>query len=59
MRSGVPLIGFLLLCTLPATVAWSAERCEMSIARLKYGGGGDWYANPSSLPNLVDRKSVV
>ena len=25
----------------------------MSIARLQYGGGGDWYANPSSLPNLL------
>jgi hypothetical protein len=24
-----------------------------SIARLKYGGGGDWYSNPSSLPNLM------
>ncbi|NRT13518.1 DUF4159 domain-containing protein [Flavobacterium sp. 14A] len=23
------------------------------IALLKYGGGGDWYANPSSLPNLI------
>lgn len=23
------------------------------IARLKYGGGGDWYADPSSLPNLI------
>jgi len=23
------------------------------IARLKYGGGGDWYSNPSSLPNLL------
>lgn len=22
------------------------------VARLHYGGGGDWYANPSSLPNL-------
>ena len=22
-------------------------------ARLKYGGGGDWYSNPSSLPNLA------
>jgi hypothetical protein len=27
--------------------------CELTIARLKYGGGGDWYANPSSLPNLA------
>lgn len=24
-----------------------------SIALLKYNGGGDWYANPTSLPNLV------
>ena len=24
------------------------------IAILKYNGGGDWYANPSSLPNLVE-----
>lgn len=23
------------------------------IGRLEYGGGGDWYANPSSLPNLL------
>lgn len=24
------------------------------IAVLKYNGGGDWYANPTALPNLVD-----
>jgi hypothetical protein len=24
------------------------------VARLKYGGGGDWYADPSSLPNLLE-----
>lgn len=23
------------------------------IARLKYGGGGDWYSNKTSLPNLI------
>lgn len=23
------------------------------ITRLKYGGGGDWYSDPSSLPNLI------
>ncbi|MBI4512805.1 MAG: DUF4159 domain-containing protein [Gemmatimonadetes bacterium] len=26
---------------------------RLAIARLHYGGGGDWYANPSSLPNLL------
>lgn len=30
-----------------------AGQYDFSIARLKYGGGGDWYANPSSLPNLL------
>jgi hypothetical protein len=25
----------------------------LTIARLHYDGGGDWYANPSSLPNLL------
>jgi hypothetical protein len=25
----------------------------IGIARLQYDGGGDWYANPSSLPNLL------
>ena len=24
-----------------------------TIAQLQYGGGGDWYANPSGLPNLL------
>ncbi len=26
---------------------------SITIARLQYEGGGDWYANPSSLPNLL------
>jgi len=25
-----------------------------SIARIQYSGGGDWYSDPSSLPNLID-----
>ena len=27
---------------------------SITIARLQYDGGGDWYANPSSLPNLLE-----
>lgn len=30
---------------------WNAFSQE--IALLKYNGGGDWYANPTSLPNLI------
>jgi hypothetical protein len=28
---------------------------DFTIARVKYGGGGDWYADPSSLPNLLEQ----
>jgi hypothetical protein len=31
----------------------SAPRSPLTIGRLHYDGGGDWYANPSSLPNLL------
>lgn len=27
---------------------------DFTIARLKYAGGGDWYSDPSSLPNLLE-----
>ncbi|NOT73645.1 MAG: DUF4159 domain-containing protein [Cyclobacteriaceae bacterium] len=26
---------------------------QIKIAKLKYGGGGDWYANKTALPNLI------
>ena len=38
------------LALLPAS---GSERTELTIGRLHYDGGGDWYANPSSLPNLL------
>ncbi len=31
----------------------SKSQGSYSIALLKYSGGGDWYANPTSLPNLI------
>jgi len=34
-----------------STIGEPAAR--LTIARLQYDGGGDWYANPSSLPNLL------
>lgn len=30
-----------------------AQTPSYRIAKLKYGGGGDWYANKTSLPNLI------
>lgn len=32
----------------------SATSLAQDIAILKYDGGGDWYANPTSLPNLIE-----
>jgi hypothetical protein len=36
-----------------APAARGADVPRMTIARVQYDGGGDWYANPSSLPNLL------
>ena len=52
------LMPFALGALLPgaSTVDVSAETTpvpRLGIARLQYDGGGDWYANPSSLPNLL------
>jgi hypothetical protein len=32
---------------------FSNAQQSVQIALLKYSGGGDWYANPTSLPNLI------
>lgn len=40
--------GFLILIFIGSFAASAQE-----IALLKYSGGGDWYANPTSLPNLI------
>lgn len=39
----------LILLVTISTCALSAQ----DIAVLKYGGGGDWYGNPTALPNLI------
>jgi len=31
-----------------------SENGLFSISRIHYGGGGDWYADPSSIPNLLE-----
>lgn len=35
------------------TLACTGYAQDLRIALLKYSGGGDWYANPTSLPNLI------
>jgi len=44
----------LLMFVLSSTAAaQDAAGTGLTIGRLHYDGGGDWYANPSSLPNLL------
>jgi len=31
-----------------------AQASSVKIALLKYGGGGDWYSDPTALPNLIE-----
>ena len=38
---------------LPRTTSAASLPGFLGIARLQYDGGGDWYANPSSIPNLL------
>jgi hypothetical protein len=39
------------ICLLAGSVATSAQNIRLGL--LVYGGGGDWYANPTSLKNLA------
>ncbi|MBS1680526.1 MAG: DUF4159 domain-containing protein [Bacteroidetes bacterium] len=41
--------GFTIICLLGCSVAIA----QLKIAKLKYNGGGDWYANKTALPNLI------
>lgn len=45
-------IGFLLVFVTCTAFIPGLEK-PLKIALLKYNGGGDWYANPTSLPNLI------
>ncbi len=42
-----------MLLLVAATVSAQDNKPGFSIARLKYGGGGDWYGNQSSIYNLL------
>ncbi len=49
MKNGLLLLIF---CAFLGSPLWAQERA-IRIAKLKYNGGGDWYANKTSLTNLI------
>lgn len=47
------LVLVILLLTGSVTTS-QAQVSTIKLAKLKYGGGGDWYANKTSMPNLIN-----
>ncbi|MCL2329402.1 MAG: DUF4159 domain-containing protein [Bacteroidetes bacterium] len=43
----------LFILSLLCSITLCAQQTTFRMAVVKYGGGGDWYANPTSLPNLA------
>lgn len=52
MRKKILLL-LLVFCMVSFLLPAYTPNTPLSIALLKYKGGGDWYANPTSLPNLI------
>jgi len=53
-KFALPALSCLVL-VLVAILVSSAASEEFTVARLKYRGGGDWYSDPTSMPNLLAR----
>lgn len=49
---GTLFLLFFIVLFLPHSFA-SAQSEGLPVAKLKYNGGGDWYANKTALPNLI------
>src|ERR1044071_592555 len=47
LRIGAPALLLSIIC------AFAPAHAQLKIAKLKYNGGGDWYANKTALPNLI------
>ncbi len=43
-----------IVCVLLAVCGTASAQVSLKIAKLKYNGGGDWYANKTALPNLIE-----
>ena len=51
MRYSRPIL--LIVMTFLLCSFYTGNHSTLKLALLKYNGGGDWYANPTSLPNLA------
>jgi len=51
MHRCILIILWLVICLTPGL---NGQDNKLRIAKLKYQGGGDWYANKTALPNLIE-----
>ena len=51
MRMNIFIFTILLNFLIPS---WEYQPGKFTISRIHYNGGGDWYSDPSSIPNLLD-----
>lgn len=47
-------VKLLIIMIIAGLVFQSIAQPSVKIAKLKYNGGGDWYANKTALPNLIE-----
>lgn len=53
MKKIIKIASLSLILCCAALINVMAQQPTLKIAKLRYGGGGDWYANKTSLPNLI------
>lgn len=53
MKKIIKITSLSLILCCAVLVEAMAQQPTLKIAKLRYGGGGDWYANKTSLPNLI------
>jgi hypothetical protein len=51
--AGLPLLAWAVVLFFAGAAGAETDEGLFTIARIRYGGGGDWYADPTSLPNLL------
>ncbi len=48
------IITIVLICFSLGLSAQNAANAHFKIGKMRYQGGGDWYSNPTGLPNLIE-----
>lgn len=44
----------IIISFIAAAFSLQAQESDLKIGLMKYSGGGDWYADPTALPNLIE-----